>query len=151
LKQNGLSPKKSWIRALDNLHLLTHQVDVLHFEFCSTAIGKEMLGELTGAKLSVSFRGFDLAIVPLNHPGCYDTLWNKLAGVHTISDDLIAIAKHLGMPSSMPVTKITPAIDTRYFRRNNSIEFSKQPIQLLSVGRLHWKKDSITRYWPWLN
>lgn len=140
LRLSGLSSSKAWFVVLDHAHMLTHPVDVLHFEFCSTAIGKEQLGEAIGAKMSVSFRGFDVAIVPLNQPGCYHALWPKLAAVHTISDDLVGIAHKLGMPTDLQVTKITPAINSSFFQRIHAIDFSAQPIQLLSVGRLHWKK-----------
>ena len=38
--------------------------------------------------------------------------------------------------------KITPAIDTSFFKRQSLSETSKkEQLQLMTIGRLHWKKD----------
>jgi len=124
-----------------NSHILKHKLDWLHFGFATQALGSEFVAKAIGAKMAVSFRGFDIAIYPLKHPNCYQLLWKNIDKVHTISDDLLAIAYRLGLPKSISVKKITPAIDIKIFNNENKIfQIPKTKIKLLSVARLNWKK-----------
>lgn len=136
---------KSKRTALENLYLnsriLPYHLDWLHFGFATMASRRENLAKAIGAKLAVSLRGYDIAIYPLKHPGCYDQLWQQVDKVHTISDDLLALAYKNGLPKSVAVQKITPAIDAGHFQRSTPIpEEFNNPLRLLTVARLHWKK-----------
>lgn len=121
-----------------NAHLLTQQLDWLHFGFATMALGKENVAKSIGAKLGVSFRGFDMAIYPIKHPHCYDLLWQQVDKVHTISDYLLALAIDNGLSRNIAVQKITPAIYGFSFRNeNNKID---NVLSLITVARLHWVK-----------
>ena len=65
--------------------------------------------------MAVSFRGYDINVYPLKHPGCYDEIWSKVDKVHSISDDLYKKALLLGLGRNISYTKITPAIDHVFF------------------------------------
>lgn len=128
-----------------NAHILTEDLDWLHFGFATMALQSEHVAKAISAKLAVSLRGFDVAIYPLKHINCYDLLWKHVDKIHTISDDLLSIAYTLGMHKDTEFAKITPAIDVRKFQpdlkpykkeRSNSIK-------ILTIARLHWKKGLI--------
>lgn len=137
--------KTSFKRILEKIYLnatlLKLKIDWLHFGFATMVINRELVAKAIGAKMAVSFRGFDIAIYPIKHLNCYDLLWKKIDKVHTISDDLLNIAYRLGLPKSTDVEKITPAIDVKFFK-NEKIEFNDN-INFLTVARLHWKKGLI--------
>ncbi len=140
---------KSWQKVLESLYINHHilsekQLDWLHFGFATMAVGREQVAQAIGAKMAVSFRGYDVSIYPLKHNRCYDLLWQKLDKVHTISDDLFQIACGLGLSSKVAFKKITPAINIRQFERTSTnhqlLTTKEQPLNLLTVARLHWKK-----------
>ena len=67
-------------------------------------------------------------------------LFKKIDKIHTISDDLYAQAIKLGLDKDVKFEKITPAIDTGMFSTRLKEEKVFQPIKILTIGRLHWKK-----------
>ncbi len=126
-----------------NAHILKAKLDWLHFGFATQALGSETVAKAIGAKMAVSFRGFDIAVYPIKHPGCYKVLWKYLDKVHTISNDLLILAKKQGLPESIAVEKITPAIDVNLFQ-STPTDFQKtENIVFMTTGRLHWKKGFV--------
>ena len=112
------------------------------------ALERELVAQAIGAKMAVSFRGYDIGVYPLKNPDCYDLLWKKLDQVHYISDDLYKKAQQLGLPASIPHQKITPAIDTRFFDstsipKDSIPDKNKEVIHFCTIGRLHWKKGYV--------
>mgnify|MGYP001080904328 CR=1 FL=1 len=126
-----------------NADLLKQQLDWLHFGFATMAIGKEYVANSIGAKMAVSFRGFDIAIYPLKNPNCYELLFKQVTRAHTISNDLLQRAYELGLDNKTPVAKITPAIDTNIFKPFFNKNFANETKQFLTVTRLHWKKGIV--------
>src|SRR5690554_1651123 len=121
-----------------NAHLLKAKLDWLHFGFATMALGSETVAKAIGAKMAVSFRGFDIAVYPVKNPGCYNLLWKYVVKVHTIGDGLWEMAKKHGMPETIPYLKITPAIDIRLFQSLPSdFPIKDKPI-FMTTGRLHW-------------
>ena len=98
----------------------------------------------------MSFRGFDLNYVGLDDPGFYDTVWSGIDCVHCLGEDLWRRAL-AGCPPAMRTRLIPPAVDGTRFsppeRGVESIGTPDRPLRTLSVGRLHWKRATITR-WP---
>jgi colanic acid/amylovoran biosynthesis glycosyltransferase len=138
----------SWLLLLKkiyaNAHLLKANVDWLHFGFATMALGKELVAESIGAHMAVSLRGFDIAIYPIKHPGCYDLVWKKVDKVHTISDDLLALAYKNGLSKKVSGQKITPAIDCTQFNGTRlKEERQENQLSIITVARLHWKKGLI--------
>ena len=132
-----------WIKALKNLiinsHIISKPLDWVHFCFATTSLGRENLAWAMKIKSAVSFRGFDIGLYPHQHPGCYNLLWKKIDKVHTISDNLYQKAIDLGLDSKTPYEKITPAINTEFFKPNVQ-ENLHNPLRILTVGRLTWIK-----------
>lgn len=139
-KKEGVSSFSLVKHVYLNSHLLKAKPDWVHFGFATMAIGSETVAQAIGAKMGVSFRGFDMGTYPIKNPGCYDVLWKYVDKVHTNSNDLWASAKRFGMPNSIPTRKITPAIDVALFDTTLPDYESTVPIIFMTTGRLHWKK-----------
>ncbi len=141
-KQN-VSFKRILKKLILNQHILQESnVDWLHFGFATQAIGRENIAKAVGAKMAVSLRGFDIGIYPLKNPKCYDLLWLNINKLHVISNDLLNLAYTNGFKKNVPYQKITPAIDTSFFINQSLKDASnKNLLQLMTIGRLHWKKD----------
>ncbi|QAA81363.1 colanic acid biosynthesis glycosyltransferase WcaL [Aequorivita sp. H23M31] len=126
-----------------NAHLLRAKVDWLHFGFATLALGKETVAKAIGAKMAISFRGFDIGVYPVKFPNCYKLLWKYVDKVHANSNDILVLAKKYGLPENVPVQRITPAIDVERFSAALQ-NFSKKSITIfMTTGRLHWKKGLV--------
>lgn len=123
-----------------NAHLLKAKLDWLHFGFATMVLGSETVAKAIGAKMAVSFRGFDMTVYPVKNPGCYQMLWKHIDKAHTISDSLLNLAVKHGMPENIPFEKITPAIDVDLFQSNSRNYTSLEKPVLITTGRLHWIK-----------
>jgi len=138
--QSGFTAKKNLASILTSAHIFSAPVDWLHFGFGTMAIGREHVAKVISAKLAVSFRGFDIAIYPLKHTGCYTLLWEMVDQVHVISDDLLHLVQQQGYPIEKPAIKITPAIDVSKFKKPELKKQIDERVQFISISRLHWKK-----------
>ncbi len=123
-----------------NAHILTHSLDWLHFGFAAVAIGREEIAAAIGAKMAVSFRGFDLNVYPLKHPGCYNKLWNRVDQVHSISLYLLEKGFELGLSRDKPYRIITPALNIDSKREIKAEAAFHNPVRILTVARLTWIK-----------
>lgn len=121
-----------------NAHLLTRRLDWLHFGFATTALGRENVARAIGAKMGVSFRGFDINVYPLKNPGCYLTLWKRVDRVHSISEYLLQGAYQLGLGRETPWTIITPAVSAPPNPKTDFVLHT--PVRILTVARLTWIK-----------
>lgn len=126
-----------------NAHLLKSKLDWLYFGFATLALGRESVAKTIGAKMAVSFRGFDIAVYPVKHPGCFNLLWKYVDRIHTNSTDLWDVAKNHGLPTTIPVIKITPAIDVEIFKSTSEWLPKHGVLSFMTTGRLHWKKGLV--------
>lgn len=130
-------------RLLFDLRLLAVDPDVVHFQFGDLARARTHAAAAVDVAFTSSFRGYDLAYTGLDQPGFYDRLWPVLDGAHTLGRDLLAAATDRGAPDGVPWRLISPAIDVEGFDppdRSGRRPGPGDPIRILSVGRLHWKK-----------
>lgn len=139
-KLEGNSQKKTIKYLISNFHILTHPLDWLHFEFSGLAFNREYVAKAIQCKMSVSIRGYDIAISPLKNEKVHTNTWKFIDKVHAISDDIINLAYKKGMPNTMLVHKINPAINPTLFPLKNDCGAIHRPVRIISVGRLHWKK-----------
>jgi colanic acid/amylovoran biosynthesis glycosyltransferase len=139
-RTRGLKGLRLFKRIYTNAHILSERMDWLHFGFATMALGKENVAVSIGARMAVSFRGFDMCIYPIKFPGCYDLLWNRVDKVHTISDDLYQLALKQGLSKTIPVQKITPAIDIDLFTSEFKENEESNLLKIITTARLHWKK-----------
>ncbi|MFZ1321215.1 MAG: glycosyltransferase [Ignavibacteria bacterium] len=123
-----------------NAHILKENIDVLHFGFTTMALKRENVAKAMNAKMSVSFRGYDINVYPLKNPECYKNVWRNIDKVHTISSYLRDKAVALGLPEKTPYMKITPAIDFKKISQNKIRTDISVP-KILTIGRLNWIKN----------
>jgi len=124
-----------------NSHILQRNIDWLHFGFATMSLNRENVAKAIGAKMGVSFRGYDINIYPLKNPGCYELLWKNVDKVHSISNYLYEKALSLGLRDNIGKEIISPAIDFSVFKAKADLGKIKFPLQILTVGRLNWIKD----------
>lgn len=135
---SGISVIGCLKRLVQNAFLFEQELDWLHFGFGMLAVGRENVAEAIGAKMAVSFRGFDMYLSPLKHPNCYDLLFKKNVRYHVLSQSMKAQLILEGIKKTA-IHVITPAIDVNQFK---GLERSQNgnPLHILTVARLHWIK-----------
>jgi colanic acid/amylovoran biosynthesis glycosyltransferase len=139
-KTDGFSLIQNLQSLFISSHIISHNLDWLHFGFATMAINRENLAKAIGAKLAVSVRGYDITVYPVKYKNCYNLLWKRIDKLHYLSNFLLGLATELGFELKKDNhLKITPAIDTTKFlyveERNNPV------IEILTVARLTWIKD----------
>jgi colanic acid/amylovoran biosynthesis glycosyltransferase len=139
-RSNGSTILNTLKKIYLNAQILSRRFDWIHFGFAALAVEKEFVAAAINAKMGISFRGYDISLYPLKNPGCYNKLWKTVDQVHSISEALYKKALLLGLPPSVPYKKITPALDPELFPFHEDAIVMNQPLQLLTVGRLIWKK-----------
>lgn len=137
-KRANRSAKQILKNIYNNSHLLKADLDWLHFGFATMALQSEHVAKAIGAKMAVSFRGFDIDVYPLQHPKCYTLLWENVSKVHTISNYLLEKAYTLGLSKQVPFQVITPAVDVSKFI--STVQKHSEIIHFLTIARLHWIK-----------
>lgn len=140
-RKDGMTFTESLKSIYINAHILPKKLDWLHFGFATMSLGHENTARAIGAKMGVSFRGYDINIYPLKNPGCYNKLWTNIDKVHSISEYLRGKAITLGLKSDIPYKIITPAIDISFFKMKSEPGKLNYPVRILTVGRLNWIKD----------
>jgi len=124
-----------------NAPLLKAELDWLHFGFGTMALGKESLAKVIGAKMAVSFRGFDINVYPKKFPDCYTKMWDYVDQVHSISNYLVKEAQSIGLSKSIPSYIIMPAVDINKLQElSSAINKNKTKLRIITIARLSWIK-----------
>ena len=124
-----------------NAPLLKAKLAWLHFGFATQALGSETVAKAIGAKMAVSFRGFDIAVYPVKHPNCYIRLWKHVDKVHSISNYLLKEAYKLGLSDKTPYQIITPAVDLNLITASKfNSKTTSETLQIVTIARLHYIK-----------
>lgn len=121
-----------------NQFIMSKELDWLHFGFGTMALGRENIATVMGAKMAVSFRGFDYYVYPNKNVDCYQVLYSKKTKYHVLSEGM---KKGLIMNGILEhqVVKITPAIDNETFNASPN-KSEQKTLQITTVARLHWIK-----------
>jgi colanic acid/amylovoran biosynthesis glycosyltransferase len=122
-----------------NASLLKYQGDWIHFGFATVALGRELVPQAIGAKMAVSFRGYDINVYPLKHRNCYNLLWQHLDKVHSISRYLLNKAYDLGLDHNKPFQIIYPAVELKKSPKRH-IYANKGNFRIVTVARFGWIK-----------
>lgn len=121
-----------------NQFFLREKLDWLHFGFGTMALGRENIAEIIGARMAVSFRGFDHYVYPIKHANCYRLLFSKNVKYHVLSEGMRRTLENKGIHSGN-IKKITPAINLDLFKLKED-QKKDSDFQILTVARLHWIK-----------
>ena len=126
-----------------NIPIITSFVkfDYLHFAFSNLAVNNTHLSKHFGAKTTLSLRGYDITFFPLNHKDCYKYVWNNINQIQYNSEDLMNWAYKWGASSSIPTSFISAAVNDEFIlNAAKEQKINNEMLNLLSVGRFHWKK-----------
>lgn len=118
-----------------NSHFFSYKLDWLHFGYGALVVNRENVAEAIGAKMAVSFRGYDHYFFPLKNKNCYQLLFTKQTKYHVLSnamkEDLLK-----NKIESKNIEVITPAIDINLFKKSDFI-FDDSNVIITTVSRLH--------------
>jgi colanic acid/amylovoran biosynthesis glycosyltransferase len=121
--------------------LIVLEPDVVHFTFGWFAPGRGYLARALGTKLVTSFQGADINYGGLeDDPGYYDDVWRTSASIHFLSRDLRRRAIARGYVEDDREAVILPGTDVEAFQPGPRERVPGEPLRIVSVGRLHWKK-----------
>jgi colanic acid/amylovoran biosynthesis glycosyltransferase len=140
-RNEGTSFKRLIEKIYINASLLKLNADWIHFGFATMALDRETVPKAVGAKLAVSFRGYDIEVFPLKNSDCYQRLWTHVDKVHSISNFLLEKAFDLGLSKLIDSEVIYPAVDFDFIKKIQlSSDTSGVKLKLLTIARLHWIK-----------
>jgi colanic acid/amylovoran biosynthesis glycosyltransferase len=140
-RQEGTSLKRLIEKIYINASLLKFNAEWIHFGFATMALDRETVPKAIGAKLAVSFRGYDIEVFPLKNRDCYQSLWTHVDKVHSISNYLLEKAFDMGLSESVNSEVIYPAVDFDFIKKIQlSSDTSGVKLKLLTIARLHWIK-----------
>jgi colanic acid/amylovoran biosynthesis glycosyltransferase len=118
--------------------------DIVHFGYGTVACDRMHVRDATGARVVVSFRGYDLNSFRVDDPTAYDDVWRRADALHVVSESIWRRAQERGCPPDREHRVIVDAVDAGWFTppeaRDEHVGTPERPLRLLSVGRLHWKK-----------
>ena len=138
-KQIGYTSIGAWRLVAVLSNFLKIKTDWVHFAYGTMAVERALIGRVIGAKVGVSFRGYDVCIAPISNPNMYENVWPYVDKVHCISNDIRNAALKSGLPTTIPMHIIYPAISLADFTATESYPPNEIP-QIITVARLHWKK-----------
>ena len=138
--EHGVSKWSFLKKVYINAPILKADLDWLHFGFGTLTLERESIAKAIGAKMAVSFRGFDINVYPKKNPDCYHLVWKHVTKVHSISNYLLEEARYLGLQETTPYSIITPAIKLNHLPKHRAIEKESKPLKIVTVARLHWMK-----------
>ncbi len=118
-----------------NSYFFSYKLDWLHFGYGALVVNRENVAKAIGAKMAVSFRGYDHYFFPLKNKNCYQLLYTKQVKYHVLSN---AMKQDLlkNTIDCKNIEVITPAIDINLFKKSNS-EMVTSTIIITTVSRLH--------------
>ena len=114
--------------------------DLVHFHFGSLAVMLARYPQALGIPYSVSLRGSDIQVMPLDNKPYKMALREALSGasgVHAVSYDIARQARETcGLEGDVTVIRTcVPFPEHGLFQMSLS-----EPLRFVSVGRLHWRK-----------
>ena len=137
-KNDGVLFKMRIRNLIVNEFLLTKKLDWLHFGFGMLSHNKENVAKAIGAKMAVSFRGFDLYLSPIKHKNCYKNLFSKDVQYHVLSKAMKQDLIEFNI-SEDRIKVIPPAINIDFFQSKTS-KTESEIVKIVTIARLHWIK-----------
>lgn len=138
-KRYGRDFKMLFLKFTTYYPIIKCKPDIIHFEFGTLAKTFADIKDYTKAKISVSFRGYDINYVGLDNATYYEQVWHNVDGVHFLGSDLKTRAVARGYKKNSVESFIPPGVDAGFFKPNNT-EKRTEKYTVLSVGRIVWKK-----------
>ncbi len=119
------------------------QPDILHFQWVSVLSYFKDLQLPTHTKTILSQRGFHINVRPfvnIENKLFLEGVFKKIDGFHSVSKAIQEKSNEIYASSSKIDHVVYSGFDTDSFQTKTTWNISKQ-LQILSIGRNHWKKD----------
>lgn len=141
-RREGTHLKKTFAKAYANAHLLkASNLDFLIFGYGNLAVERENLGKALNAKTIVFFQGNDLGVFPLiKGKNCYEKVFQRIDKIVFRSYHLKQLAKKYGLKPYIPTEIMFNKIDLKFFTPKSNLGEINNPLRLIVVTRLHWRK-----------
>ncbi|MEO8210111.1 MAG: glycosyltransferase family 4 protein [bacterium] len=144
--------KKMWIknRKFKNffkemgvlLPVLNNKPDVFHIQWAKTVEQYPEIFDLLDCKFAVSLRGAHINYSPLtdiNLGNAYKKYFPKIDGFHAVSNAIGSEAEKYGADKKK-ITVIHSSVREELLQKESIPYQSNQTLEVLSIGRFHWKK-----------
>lgn len=143
IRDNADSSQQARKLFLHQISLIGETIDIIHFEWNSSAIQFLPVYDVYQAPVVISCRGTQVQITPHNpkRNGYAEKLrqsFERAAAVHCVSEAIKREAMLYGLDPSK-ATVIRPAVDPEYFVPGDPSHRNARPV-ILSVGTLYWRK-----------
>jgi colanic acid/amylovoran biosynthesis glycosyltransferase len=136
-------PRGRALRAwLMGLPLASGGFDIVHFEFSGLGVNYLDVLPLLECKSLVSCRGAAEQITPLvdkQRASRLRDVFQQVDAIHCVSQDMLSTIQGYGADPRKAFVNY-PSIDLAAFDAVDRVAGDDSPSQILSVGRLHWKK-----------
>ncbi len=138
MKSSGAFFKKAGVL----LPILNHQPDIFHIQWAKTVQQFPELFKLLKCKFALSLRGAHINYSPLsdlNLAKAYKKYFPVIDGFH-------AVSKAIGIESvkygadSRKIKVINSSVKNNLFEKKAESYFKGETLQIISIGRHHWKK-----------
>ncbi|MFZ1809268.1 MAG: glycosyltransferase family 4 protein [Cyclobacteriaceae bacterium] len=122
--------------------IMRNPPDVFHVQWAKSLVNLSWLFELNLCKVVLSLRGAHINYSPIIDPKLatdYNNLFPKVDGFHAVSKALVKKAYQYGA-SSKKTEVIYSIVPDGTFTLKGPGRINDGPLNILSVGRFHWKK-----------
>lgn len=139
-----LKGKKRIIKE-ENLQLIINKIqpDIIHFQWVSVLSYLKNLKHPKHTKTILSQRGYHINVRPFinqDNKVFLNEVFSKLDGFHSVSNAIQEKSNEIYASPSKIDHVVYSGFDTDSFQTKTTWNISKQ-LQILSIGRDHWKKD----------
>lgn len=129
----------------ENIQLIIDKIhpDIFHFQWVSVLSYLKNLKLPTHTKTILSQRGFHINVRPFintENRMFLKSIFQKLDGFHSVSNTIKEKSNEIYASPSKIDHVVYSGFDTDSFQTKTTWNISKQ-LQILSIGRDHWKKD----------
>jgi len=124
------------------LPILNHQPDIFHIQWAKTVEQNPELFNLLECKFAVSLRGAHINYSPLTDRSletAYKKYFPEIDAFHAVSEAIAAEALKYGADKNR-ITVIHSSVKDELLNMNPEPHTQGSEIELISVGRHHWKK-----------
>ncbi len=140
-----LTKGKRKVLQKQNLDLVLNnlQPDIVHLQWTSLLPRMEPYFESRSFKIVLSQRGFHTNVRPFVDAQNFEYLqrwYPQLDGIHSVSKAISRVGQKIGVPKTKIDHVVYTGLNLENFPFHPEIAKNKE-LQLLSVGRPHWKKD----------
>ena len=124
------------------LPILNHRTDIFHIQWAKVTEMYPELFELLDSKFALSLRGAHINYSPLTDEKlatAYRKIFPRIDGFHAVSEAIGKEAQKYGAEKNK-IRVIHSSVKNELLEKNPDVYDGNQILELISIGRFHWKK-----------